>query len=141
VFEIPNDSPFFPPSQVRKSKKSRKTSKRLLKKVYTCIMILLTTQTKEKKMSKPYELTQHQWNKVQDRIASISKDQNNKWNRLNPPIGRPRKEVKVYPTTFLLILQDLLGGLVFDKETAYWILLNLENENLVVSTIQERENG
>jgi hypothetical protein len=52
VFEIPNHNPISTPSQVRKSKKSRKTSKRLLKKVYTCIMILLTTQTKEKKMKK-----------------------------------------------------------------------------------------
>ena len=53
MFEIPNHNPISTPSQVRKSKKSRKTSKRLLKKVYTCIMILLTTQTKEKKMHKP----------------------------------------------------------------------------------------
>ena len=52
MFEIPNHNPISTPSQVRKSKKSRKTSKRLLKKVYTCIMILLTTQTKEKKMDK-----------------------------------------------------------------------------------------
>ena len=51
MFEIPNHNPISTPGQVWEYKKSRKTSKRLLQKVYTCIMILLTTQTKEKKMT------------------------------------------------------------------------------------------
>lgn len=84
-----------------------------------------------------YEITEYQRDKIDKKIDKIFKSQEDKWYSLNFKNGRRNKgrEKIVRPTQLQEILINLLNGRTFDKDASFWIVNNLDNDDLIVSTI------